>query len=392
MMNRTQPASNYNLRQAIAFGVFVLAASQAYATDYSYTDLGTAGGPYSTANAINNANQSTGINSRGTPTEDQGWVLSRWDGATLNTISDPGRFNGAWAINSSGAIAGGSSRAFVGYIHAAIWNGGTRTDLNDLGGATDPNDHRWSIGSGINDAGQVIGTSVTADQSATKAVLWNNSVDPTVLSTLGGASTEGNGINNAGRAVGVSFLTGDEVQHAALWNLTNGDVSDLGTLGGTNSSAMAINATGQIVGWSDLTNDIGQHATYWNGADMTDLGTLDGANSQALALNNAGQIVGWSETADGSHHATLWSGDTMLDLNSLLDPSLISAGWVLSQAAGINDNGWIVGTATNSLLGILDGHAFLLSPTAVPVPAAIWLFGSALAGFMGLSRRKVLVA
>ncbi len=386
-----KPAQN-KLAQAFVLGILAIAANRAYATDYSYTDLGTAGGPYSMPQAINNANQSTGINSLGTPTEDQGWVVTRWNGTTMNLISDPGRFNGGWAINSSGTIAGGSSRAFVGYIHAAIWNGDTRTDLNDLGGATDPNDHRWSLAAGINDAGQVIGTSVTADQSATKAVLWNNSVTPTILTTLGGASTEGNGINNAGQAVGVSFLAGDEVQHAALWNLTSGDVSDLGTLGGTNSSALAINAAGQIAGWSDITDDLGQHATYWNGANITDLGTLGGGNSQALALNNADQIVGWSETADGSQHATLWSGDTMLDLNSLLDPSLISAGWVLSQAAGINDNGWIVGTATNSLLGILDGRAFLLSSTAVPVPAAIWLFGSALVGFFGLSRRKAVAA
>jgi hypothetical protein len=28
------------------------------------------------------------------------------------------------------------------------------------------------------------------------------------------------------------------------------------------------------------------------------------------------------------------------------------------------------------------------APAAVPVPAAVWLFGTALAGFIGLNRRK----
>ncbi|NOS83215.1 MAG: VPLPA-CTERM sorting domain-containing protein [Nitrospira sp.] len=383
---RKSRSRRYLIRIAI-LGLVLLAGNQAEAA-YEFFDLGTAGGPYSNGWAINNANQSTGSNSLGTPTEDQGWVLSRWNGTTMNLISDPGRFNAGWAINSSGQIAGGSSRDFVGYLHAAVWNGDTRTDLNDLGGATDPADNRWSIAAGINDVGQVVGTSVTADTEATKAVLWDNSVDPTVLSTLGGASAEANGINNSGQVVGNSYLSGDEAHHAALWTLSSGDIVDLGTLGGASSSALAINAAGLIAGWSFLPGDTDQHATSWNGSAITDLGTLGGLNSQALALNIGGSIVGWSELADGSERATLWGDSGIIDLNSLLEPAVASAGWVLRDAAGINDHGWIVGTATNSQLGITDGHAFLLAPTPVPVPAAVWLFGSGLAGLVGLARRR----
>ncbi|BBL56499.1 hypothetical protein [Methylomonas koyamae] len=388
MSSPTLPASVLKLRAALALAVCGCLAAPAHAADYGFTDLGTAGGPYSSANAINNANQTTGINSLGTPSEDQGWVLSRWNGATLNLISDPGRFNGGWAINSAGTIAGGSSRAFVGYIHAAVWNGSTRTDLNDLGGATDPNDRRWSIATGINDAGQVIGTSVTADESATKAVSWNNSVNPTVLATLGGASSEGNGINNAGQAVGSSYLDGDEFRHAAVWNLNNAGVADLGTLGGSESNALAINNAGQIVGWSDLTGDAERHAALWSAGSAIDLGTLGGLESRALAINDGGAIVGWSNLADGSQRATVWSGGTAIDLNSLLEPSVAAAGWILTEATGINSQGWIVGNAKNSLLGITEGHAYLLAPTAVPLPGAVWLFGSVLAGFAGAARRK----
>ena len=92
--------------------------------------------------------------------------------------------------------------------------------------------------------------------------------------------------------------------------------------------------------------------------------------------------------ADGSQHATFWDGTTLIDLNSFLDPALTSAGWVLKEAAGINDHGAIVGTAVNNLLGITDGHAFLLSPVPEPETYAMLLAGLGLMGAM-VRRRKV---
>lgn len=152
---------------------------------------------------------------------------------------------------------------------------------------------------------------------------------------------------------------------ASTWSAA-GVRTDLGDLAGRKdefwSVGQGINDFGQIAGWSYLAGDFVQHATFWGGAALTDLGTLGGENSQALALNSLGQAVGWSELADGSQHAMLWNGTVLIDLNSLLDPALASAGWVLKEAAGINDHGAIVGTAINSLLGIDQGHAFLLSP------------------------------
>jgi len=58
-------------------------------------------------------------------------------------------------------------------------------------------------------------------------------------------------------------------------------------------------------------------------------------------------------------------------------------------ATGINDNGQITGYGANALG---QAHAFLLTPSAVPIPAAVWLFGSALAGFIGFNRRKQVTA
>lgn len=43
----------------------------------------------------------------------------------------------------------------------------------------------------------------------------------------------------------------------------------------------------------------------------------------------------------------------------------------------------LLGANTSAVVGTIN-----LTPSAVPVPAAAWLFGSALAGLLGLSRRK----
>ena len=71
----------------------------------------------------------------------------------------------------------------------------------------------------------------------------------------------------------------------------------------------------------------------------------------------------------------------MIDINTLVD--LTGTGFVsLDEAYDINASGQIVGVGTLS-----DGSSGAFMLTAVPVPAAIWLFGSALAG-LGWLRRK----
>jgi hypothetical protein len=47
----------------------------------------------------------------------------------------------------------------------------------------------------------------------------------------------------------------------------------------------------------------------------------------------------------------------------------------------------LVGANTSAVVG-----TFSLAPSAVPVPAAVWMFGSGLLGLVGFSRRKAAVA
>ena len=110
------------------------------------------------------------------------------------------------------------------------------------------------------------------------------------------------------------------------------------------------------------------HATLWNGTAATDLGTL-GGSSHANDINDIGKVVGESYTVDGILHAVLWDGASLTDLNLLLDSDTVNAGWVLSSAQSINNQGWIAGVAFNTISNAT--HGFLLAPVPVPLVSCI---------------------
>ncbi len=61
-------------------------------------------------------------------------------------------------------------------------------------------------------------------------------------------------------------------------------------------------------------------------------------------------------------------------------------GWTLEIANGISADGrWVVGAGTNPS-GYREAFLAVLQP--VPLPAAAWLFGSALGVVLGLVRRQ----
>ena len=62
-------------------------------------------------------------------------------------------------------------------------------------------------------------------------------------------------------------------------------------------------------------------------------------------------------------------------------------GWSLDLARAISDDGnVIVGTAFNP-----DGanQSWMVNISAVPLPPALWLFGTGLLGLIGIARRRM---
>ncbi len=139
------------------------------------------------------------------------------------------------------------------------------------------------------------------------------------------------GINNSGQIVG-----GD-------WIYSNGSWQNLGSLGGDNTNAFAINASGQVVGQSYTSGDAANHAFLYSNGTMQDL-TPGGGASSALAINSLGGVVGYTVDGNGQGAAFLYSSGVTYNLNNLLDPS--SAGAIIDEAIGINDNGLIAASGS----------------------------------------------
>jgi probable HAF family extracellular repeat protein len=205
------------------------------------------------------------------------------------------------------------------------------------------------------------------------------------LGTLGGGESYARGINDRGQVVGTSNTAGIGYEHAFLYS-GSGPMQDLGTLGGASSVAYGINISGQVVGGAALANGFEHAFLYSDDGPMQDLGVLPGCEySRAHGINNTGQIVGECDAFSGGEYAFIFSDGTMTDLNSLIDSA---SGWELWYANSINDVGQIVGQGRISTAISTDNHAFLLTPINTPEPSTLVLLAIGAAGLLGHAWRR----
>ncbi len=258
-------------------------------------------------------------------------------GSGTSTLVQRGNLQG---INNHGDAVGYADGT------ALVIKGGTVTPLPSLGGSN-------SYAFGINDAGQIVGSSLAADSMYNyHAVMWQSGVITDLGMLPGYDDAQAHGISNSGKVVGVCSGS-NKTAHATMWH--DGVIEDLGAsvqgLKGGLCVAVCVNASGDCAGYYDAP---GPNAIAWHNGSPIDLGP-----GQAFGIDDAGTVVGMAYRkpvdALGGFRAYLWAGSKGVDLNSQIDPS---AGWVLTVACGINRKGQISG------IGLHHGvsRAFLLTP------------------------------
>jgi probable HAF family extracellular repeat protein len=255
------------------------------------------------------------------------------------SITDLGTLGGknsyATGINNLGQLVGTSEMAdFIANTdapveHAFFFDG----SLHDIGVAA----NRINLGYAINSAGHIAG------ETEHTAFIYDGLFRFVTLNPC--CSSVAVGINDSDTIVGSAYLP-DHKQQAFRFD---GTFQFLGTLGGNDSYAHAINKLGVIIGTSDTAEIAGggyqiQRAFIYDGSLRPIPGAEQGESS-ATGINDAGQIVG---TLNG--HVFLYDGK-MHDLNP---------GPGTSESPKINNLGVVVGTLLPNHISLLPAALFHL--------------------------------
>jgi uncharacterized membrane protein len=291
------------------------------------------------------------------------------------------------AINNRNQLAGTAVRPGD-LAQAFVWDArrGVRL-LGVLPGAV------ISVGSDINDRGEVIGN------SGPSGFVWDERNGMRPLDTLGGSGSTATHINNLGQIIGLATTPAEDGEHVYFRDV-NGDVEDLGhgiPFGVNDFSQVgfsiqsqtsfdsdvflwkphkgvrllrkfpegmilpsALNNRRHIVGSQDIAGFA--HAIRWTpGRGMEYLPELSGSVfSSATDENRRGTVVGYTDL--GFVHPFIWRAKTgVRDLTTMIDPTSPSTlNQELIAARAINDLGWIaVNTSDRTGIG---PRAYVLTP------------------------------
>jgi probable HAF family extracellular repeat protein len=254
-------------------------------------NLGTLGGISATVTDLNDRGQLVGS----IDVAEGEFVVShafRWDPRT--GLRDLGA-GIATVVNESGQVAGTSD------FTAFFWD--PRTGRQPIAGDFGDGQTTFVVAiTGINNRGQVIGTS-------TQAFVWSKTAGALSLDTLDALSSDALDINERGVVVGRVQVPLEDVDHAYRWTRSTGMVDlTAGEDFAFSASSTAVNNAGDVVGWTMTFNGPGNgQAFIWTETTgLVYLGTLGGDFSAAVDVNESDWVAGNSTTSAGAQHAVVW--------------------------------------------------------------------------------------
>jgi probable HAF family extracellular repeat protein len=318
-----------------------LAAAGAHAA--SFRGLGDLpGGSYSSgANGVS----PDGCYVVGVATSAGGNEAFRWD--TLHGMIGLGdlpggtKNSGAWAVSAGGRVVVGTSGVTSG-LEAFRWTASDgMVGLGDLPGGS-----HASVAHAVSADGNVIvGYSATA--AGQEAFRWTASTGMTGLGDLAGGESysAAAGISADGSTI-VGLGTGDAGTFAVRWTAGSQPVA-LGDLPGGDvfNGANAVSADGAMVVGVDYSELTGE-AFVWTPQDgMSGLGYLDVSKkfpgSQAFDISGDSVVVGYATSAITGPEAMLWDPQHGMRrvADVLADEGVDLAGWQVTEATGVSDDG-----------------------------------------------------
>ena len=281
-----------------------------------------------------------------------------------------------------------TGRSFGNPTRAFTWtNGGGLVGLPNLVTPA----RNYSVGNGVNDLGDVVGTGTTTSYGSSPLPLyWHLGAVTQLAMPAGQTVGRANDINNNGLAVG-SFGSGS-LEYALMWN---GGVPTVITAqtptGCWMRTAYSCNDAGQVSGFGiDPNNAARNVGMLYDSVTNTNVEVpgLPGHNGTLpFDLSNSGFVVGSSMLNQGSGLPFIWSeaGGT----KEITLPPATSLG----SCRGVNNAGWAVGTAGGlyAVPFLFDGENTYAVAALLPPGSGWGLDNNTSSSAMGISEDGIIV-